>query len=95
MSEDKRSGAHRRKPDNRWHFRKEIHAGHIVTTLMIVLGALSAYFDLDKRIDQEKYKNVAQDERFEQHISSTNHSLTEIKKDVRDIRNTIINKYNK
>ena len=91
--EKQRSGIERRKPDNKWHLRKEIQIGHIATMLMIIFSALAAYFDLDKRIDQEKDHNSYQDKRFQEHIANTNHNLSEIKKDVRDIRNTVINKY--
>lgn len=59
---------------------------------MVILGALTAYFDLDKRIDQEKERNIYQDKRFEEHLNSTNLYLGDIKKDVREIRNTVVNR---
>jgi len=84
----------KRRQNDRWHLRKEIQISHIITMVLIILSGVAAYFDLDKRIDKEKDRNTYQDERFEEHLNITNHNLVEIKKDVRDIRNTVINKYN-
>ena len=83
----------RRRLDDRWHFRKEIHASHIIATVLFVLSGISAYFELDKRVAKEQTVNEYQERMFKEHIDTFNSTMGNIQQDVREIRKVIVTKY--
>ena len=83
----------RRRMDDRWHLRKEIHIGHIISTMTLVAAAFAAWFNLDKRIDKEAIINQYQDKIFQEHLKSVDKTFTGLGEDVKKIRDLLIEEY--
>lgn len=79
--------------DNGWHLRKEIHIGHILTTVGFILAAFSAWSNLDKRIEREALVNTYQDKIMSEHLQTVDKTFTGLSDDVKEIRNLLIDEY--
>lgn len=67
-----------RRSDYGWHVRKEVNLSHIITTVLILMGALKFGYDMDKRVTV-----------LEHDYERTTLRVTEIKKDLHRIEGKI------
>jgi len=86
-------GEERRSQDSGWHLRKEIHIGHILTTVGFILAAFSAWSNLDKRIERESLVNEYQDRVMVEHLKTTDKTFSGLSDDVKEIRKLLMEEY--
>ena len=82
-------GEERRNP-NGWHFRKDIHLGHLIATFMILITLVSMFFNLNKEISKNTIINERQDQQRVNAERRITHRLDIITSDVREIRNAVV-----
>lgn len=87
-----------RKHPQHWHFRKEITAGHILTTLMLAAALLGVYMQQDAKIslalngvEKNAQEITHHRELVAQQAAGTRESIQELKQGLKDVRQEIRN----
>jgi len=65
-------------------FDPTVNPGHVLTFLGFLVAGFVAYATLDKRITVVEQRTVAAEQRIVEQDMRVNHTLAEIKRDVRD-----------